>query len=161
MRLVIAVVCAWSIHVSNAQTNFPSQRPPSPEQLKPDARQSQQKLLAQTLEYGMLSVRPIPDLPVLEFDDPLQQEDQKRFDVLYREFSASVQAKWILPDPKDSQYASQYASLMKNFARNLNMELPKFFQDRANAAAVQYGTADPRFIAALEDAGIALAGPRS
>jgi len=136
MRFVVALACAWSIQVC----------------------QGQQNLVADTLERDVFYVRPIPEVPVPSFADPLPEADHQRFDALYQELFKSVQSKWKLPDPGSPEYGPAFSAAMTNFAQNLNQEMLKFFQARVDAAAAQYGTKDPRYLAALEEAGGLLAG---
>jgi CHAT domain-containing protein len=164
MRCACIVVLAVSVQACYAQTNSSRESLlATANQQRANARQSLRQQSALSLEYGMFALRPIPDLPAPEFIDPLQQEDGKRFEALCSEFNASERAKLTPPDPKDPQFAAKYSALLQSFAKNQTAEFLKFFQDRVDTAAGKYGLTDTRYVATLEDAGIALAArdPRS
>jgi CHAT domain-containing protein len=118
--------------------------------------QPQHQLMVETLERGMLAARPIPTSSLPAFDDTQAHEDQRRFDALYQEYFAAAQKQWNLPDRTDPQFGPKYSALMQQFSANLTTELSKYFRQRIDAAAAQYGTHDPHYISALEDAGIEL-----
>ncbi len=156
MRFAITGLLVFAAHLANAQTTS-SARAPSTESRKSESAQAQYQIVVDTVERGMLAVRRIPDSPLPRFDDPLPRTDQQRVETLYQEFFTSVQKTWVLPDRNDPQFAARYTAIMQQFAANLNSELTKFFRARVDEAA-KFGDRDPRYIAALEDAGIELRG---
>ena len=91
------------------------------------------------VELSLLSIRPIPDASAPQFDDPLNREDQRRTETLYADYIKIVQAAGTPP-------------------QDYFTGLPKYFQDRIDKAAAQYGASDARHITALEDAALVLRG---